>query len=57
MEKGNIIDFTAYSDEPTNVFQLEPVKPMVANGISPELQEAIDQLILRLKEANPITQR
>ena len=55
MEKGNIIDFTIYSDT-SHPFQLEPVEPLMGTGVSDELEAAIEQLIIRLKEANPIRQ-
>lgn len=50
MKKGNIIDLIMYRN------QLECPAGEGKSGISEELQEAIESLINRLKEATPLKQ-
>jgi hypothetical protein len=46
MEKRNVIELTAYREACNDC--------LPSQGISNELEEAIGQLIQRLREANPI---
>jgi hypothetical protein len=55
MEKANIINFTSYR-ETQNDIAVEPIC-MTEGTVSQELEEAIGQLIQRLRDANPIQRK
>lgn len=48
MTKGNIMEFAAYNH------QRKEENNNKVSGVSEELENAIEQLILRLRESNPI---
>jgi len=50
MAKGNILDFVSFS-------QFKEDESWGKENVSDELGDAIQELILRLKEANPIQQQ